>query len=119
MKKCVLAFLGVMVGTGSYPAFSADQDGCWTGRHSSGPCLEYSTYEKDGKTYFEFSNVCEDRLYISWKAGKSGGADSLRGGKTKTTYEYVTGGRVSVKAIGSNKPSNDWVCAGKVSGWHD
>lgn len=105
--------------SGSMPLMAADSDGCWSGRHSGGSCLEYRTYEKANKTYFKLTNVCTDRLYMRWCADKSCGADSLRAGQTKKKYEYVTSARTMAKAVGSNKPSKDWVCTGKVDDWHD
>lgn len=119
MKKIISIFLGLCVGSISFLTFAEDEDGCWSGRHSTGPCLEYSTYVKNSKTYFKLRNVCDQRLYMTWSAGSKGGADSLRGGKTKKKYEYITGAYTSAKAIGSNRPSKDWVCAGKVDGWSD
>ena len=101
----------------SMQVMAADSDGCWSGRHSQGSCLEYSTYMKDNKTYFELHNVCDERLYVRWCADKKCGVDGLRGGQSKTKYEYVTYASERVRAIGSNTPSKDWVCAGKYDGF--
>jgi len=119
MKKFISISSGVFLGMLSFSSFSADDDGCWSGKHSSGSCLEYFTYVKNKKTYFELTDVCDQRLYMSWSAGSKGGADSLKAGQTKKKYEYITGAYNSAKATGSNRPSKDWVCAGKVLGWSD
>lgn len=101
------------------PALAADSNGCWSGRHSRGPCLEYKTYQKNNKTYIILTNVCKQRLYMKWCAGNKCGSDSLRGGHTKKKYEYITNARVRAAAVGSNKSVKDWVCAGKVKGWNN
>ena len=119
MKKVISIFFGVFLGSLSFLTFSFDDDGCWSGRHSNGSCLEYSTYEKNSKTYFQLKNICDRRLYMSWSAGSKGGVDSLKGGQTKKKYEYITGAYTSAKAIGSDRSSHDWVCAGKVDGFID
>jgi hypothetical protein len=107
---CVMAFV-------STAAIAADEKGCWSGRHSNGSCLNYSTYEKNNKTYIKLKNVCSDRLYMKWCADDKCGADGLRGGQTKTKYEYITNARVRTWAVGSNKPMSDWVCNDRVGGW--
>ena len=119
MKKLLSICFGIFLGSLSFFTFSEDEDGCWSGRHSTGPCLEYSTYVKKNKTYFKLRNVCDQRLYMRWSAGSKAGVDSLRGGQTKKKYEYITGAYNSAKAIGSNRPSKDWVCASKFEGFRD
>lgn len=111
---CVV-FITIMA-TNVMPVLAADADGCWSGRHRDGSCLEYRTYVKDNKTYFKLTNVCADRLYIRWCANDRCGADGLRGGQTKTKYEYVTNATTKTWATGSNKSLKDWVCAGKAGG---
>ena len=115
MSVVLFAALAICV----IPVMADDSNGCWSGRHSKGPCLEYQTYEKNNKTYIILTNVCKGRLYTKWCADDKCGADSLNGGSTKKKYEYVTNARVKVLAIGSNKSSKDWVCADKVHGWND
>jgi len=120
MKKMHLSyvyFLALSLLT-TTTAMAADSDGCWSGRYSGGSCLQYHTYQKDNKTYIKLRNVCDERLYVKWCVGSSCGADSLYEGQTKTKYEYITNARVRTMAVGSNKPSKDWVCAGKVRGWN-
>lgn len=107
---CVMAIFSTQV-------MAADDKGCWSGRHSSGSCLEYNTYEKNNKTYIELSNVCSERIYMRWCAGNKCGVDGLRASQTKKKYEYITNARVQAWAIGSNKPSSDWVCKDRIGGW--
>lgn len=115
--KAILATACVILSAmASQPATAADSDGCWSGRHSTGPCVEYSTYKKNNKTYVEITNRCSDRVYVRWCVDDRCGADGIRGGQTKKKYEF-TFGRTKVKAVGSNIPSKDWVCSGKVSDW--
>ena len=101
------------------PVFASNDDGCWSGRHSRGPCLEYNTYEKENKTYVVLNNVCNKRLYVRWCANQKCGSDHVAAGKEKKKYEYVTGAYVKVRAIGSEKSSQDWVCADSVSDWRN
>ena len=115
--RSVLLAGGVIVTIGSSMANAADDNGCWSGQHSSGPCLEYSTYEKNDKTYFKLHNTCDARLYIGWCADDKCGVDGLRSGQTKTKYEYVTNARTTAWAVGSNNPSQDWVCKDIIGGW--
>lgn len=96
---------------------AADDKGCWSGQHSNGPCLEYSSYIKNNKTYVELTNICTDRLYMKWCVGNKCGADGLRGGQTKKKYEYITNARVQAWAIGSNRSSSDWTCKSRMGGW--
>ncbi|MFT2092532.1 hypothetical protein [Paraglaciecola sp. 2405UD69-4] len=99
-------------------ASASNDDGCWNGRHSKGPCLEYGSYEQNNKTYIILSNVCNERLYVKWCADLKCGSDHIRGGEQKKKYEFVTDAYISVKAIGSKKAKQDWVCSSKVPGWH-
>jgi len=85
-------------------------DGCWSGYRAGVACLQYSSYEKNEKTYIKLTNVCHKRLYMGWCAGKQCGADGLRGGQEKTKYEFIIGEPVTASAVGSTKPSQDWVC---------
>ncbi|GAA6129643.1 hypothetical protein [Halopseudomonas sabulinigri] len=98
--------------------FTPDAKGCWNGLNTQGSCLEYSTQEKDGKTYFRLTNVCNERLYMKWCANEFCGADSLRAGQSKSKYESVTQASTMATAVGSTMPGNDWVCAGRVSDWY-
>ncbi len=98
--------------------FTPDAQGCWNGQHTQGSCLEYRTHEKDGKTYFELTNVCSERLYMKWCADKLCGADSLRAGETKTKSEFVSQASIMARAVGSTMPGSDWVCAGRVADWY-
>ena len=105
----ICASLITIIATSAMPLIAAS-DGCWSGRYSGGSCLEYRTYEKNNKTYFKLTNVCDQRLYMKWCADNKCGADGLSAGQTKTKYEYITNARTSAKAVGSNKGSQDWVC---------
>jgi len=96
---------------------AADDKGCWSGNYSGGSCLEYNTYVKKNKTYFELTNKCEERIYMKWCADDRCGSDGLRGGQTKKKYEYVTNAKIQVWAIGSNKPVSDWTCKSRIGGW--
>lgn len=97
--------------------YTPDVKGCWNGRNTQGSCLQYTTHEEDGKTYFRLTNVCNERLYMKWCANDFCGADSLSAGQSKTQYEFVTQASTMAKAVGSTMPGNDWVCAGRVSDW--
>jgi len=122
MNKTVSAMcLGLIsvVAISVTPAMAVDSDGCWSGRYSGGSCLEYHAYQKNNKTYIKLNNRCNERLYMKWCAGGKCGADGLRGGQTKTKYEFITTSSVMAKAVGSTKSSKDWVCSGKVNDWHD
>lgn len=119
MKKLVSLIFPTALAVLSLPAKATDEDGCWSGRHANGPCLEYTSYQKDNKTYIELTNVCSKRLYMRWCAGDKCGADSLGGGKSKRKYEYIIGANVSAKATGSTIWTKDWVCSSKVADWHD
>ncbi|UJJ31988.1 hypothetical protein [Halopseudomonas maritima] len=97
--------------------YTPDAKGCWNGRNTQGACLQYTTHEDDGKTYFRLTNLCNERLYMKWCANDFCGADSLSAGQSKTQYEFVTQASTMAKAVGSTMPGNDWVCAGRVSDW--
>ncbi|MCG9714185.1 hypothetical protein L1D29_15295 [Shewanella insulae] len=118
IKALASVFSGFcVIATFSTAAIAADDKGCWSGSHSNGSCLKYSSYEKDNKTYIELRNACTDRLYMKWCADDKCGVDGLRGGQTKKKYEYTTNARVRAWAVGSNNPSSDWVCNDRVGGW--
>ena len=119
-KKMVGAMcVGILsvIATSTTPVMAADDKGCWSGRHSAGSCLDYSTYVKDNKTYFKLTNKCDERLYMRWCADDKCGVDGLRRSQTKTKYEYVTNATTKAWAIGSNNPSSDWVCKDRIGGW--
>jgi hypothetical protein len=118
-KIGLMAAVSLGVTMQALPASASNDDGCWSGKYSGGSCVQYSTYEKNNKTYFKITNKCDRRLYIKWCADKKCGADGLPGGATRTRYEFVTNAVTSVKGVGSTKGSQDWVCAGKVSNWND
>ena len=106
-----------VIASSATPVMAADDKGCWSGRHSTGSCLEYNTHVKDNKTYFKLSNICDERLYMRWCADDKCGVDGLRASQTKTKYEYVTNATTKAWAIGSNNPSSDWVCKDRIGGW--
>jgi len=115
LKSVKILLLSVVAGLATN-SMAQDEDGCWTGRHSGGSCLEYNTYSQDNRTYFNLTNVCTERLYIRWCAGDRCGVDGLPGGQTKKKYEYATYVSTNAWAVGSNQPSKDWVCRNKM-GW--
>lgn len=56
------------------------------------------------------------------RSGSDYGATEFRAGRTTywSTGEGVAPtGSTSWEWIGSNKSGSDWVCSGKVDGWHD
>ena len=67
----------LFIGLTIQPALASNDDGCWSGRHSRGSCLEYSTYEKSNKTYVVLNNVCNKRLYVKWCADQKCGSDHV------------------------------------------
>ncbi|MGQ4810270.1 hypothetical protein NKDENANG_03724 [Candidatus Entotheonellaceae bacterium PAL068K] len=103
MFACVISVLVI----GVVPALDADSDGCWSGLRDNRSCLEYSTYVKNNKIYFELTNVYKDRLYVKWCGNDRCRSSGLRGGQTTTQYEFVTNATTTAKAIGSIKPLND------------
>lgn len=110
----------------SVQAHAQDADGCWSGETIYGQsCLVQESARWDGtKLIVVYRNQCERRLYGrfcnqytdgTWNCGASG----VAGGATKTWYTYNANGHSSAIATGSINGTSDWVCAGKVSNWHD
>ena len=120
--RAICASFVSVVAINIMPVIAAeDSDGCWSGRHSAGSCLEYRTYREKNMTYIELTNVCNARLYVKWifENEKSGSADGLDAGQTKKKSTYMNSSRARAVAVGSNKPLKDWVCADKVDDWDD
>jgi hypothetical protein len=59
--------------------------------------------------------MCNDKKNGTKDCGSTG----LKGGKTTKWSTYNATGEYNWKFVGVVKSSKDWVCAGKVSGWHD
>ena len=114
----VILALGVSV-MNSGPIFAADKDGCWSGKYSGGSCLTYTSFVdgKNRRTVMDLTNQCSERLYVRWCVGSRCGADGIRPGDTERKYEFVTNSNPRVWAVGSNKPSYDYVCRSRLKAW--
>ncbi|MGB2246828.1 MAG: hypothetical protein ACPH3N_04120 [Alcanivorax sediminis] len=108
---------------------SVDSDTCWDGLSNTGsPCMvvadtKWSTHTQ-GKFIVTYRNVCSQRIYARFcNERNSGSADcgasGILPGSTKGWSTYKANGRYSYNWVGVTKPSKDWVCSGKVSGWND
>lgn len=105
-------------------ALNADEDGCWDApSHCITASARWSKHN-EGKLISEFTNTCRHRLYIRFCNEKNNGSEDcgssgLKPGKTKKWGTNKATGEYSWRHIGSVTPSKDWVCSGKVRGWHD
>ena len=108
---------------------SLDDDTCWDARNSGGArCMvvhntKWSQYSK-GNFIVTYRNSCNNRIYARFcnerKDGSEDcGASGSGAGKTKSWSTSNANGRYSYRSIGVERGSKDWVCSGKVSGWHD
>ena len=108
---------------------SVDDDTCWDGRTSSGgACMvvadtKWSEYSKN-RFIVKYKNICNHRIYARFCNERNNGSEDCgaSGISPGRTHGWATGnanGRYSYNWIGVGKGSKDWVCAGKVEGWHD
>ncbi|MCK0154765.1 hypothetical protein MWU49_13680 [Alcanivorax sp. S6407] len=108
---------------------SVDSDTCWDGRTpTGGPCMvvadsKWSTYT-EGKFIVTYKNVCNHRIYARFCNERNSGSDDcgasgIAPGNTKGWSTYKANGRYSYNWTGVTKASKDWVCSGKIDGWHD
>lgn len=104
---------------------SVDSDGCWDGRNVSGGKCVYGTSRWNDDAYIAtMTNRCSHRVYVRFCNERSGdrspdcGASGIRAGSDHTwrTGSNATG-RTAWNVVGSETPSKDWVCAGKVRNW--
>lgn len=106
---------------------SLDKKGCWDGLINGYSCVnseaEWSKHSK-GKIISKYTNKCNHRLYVktcnernsgTWDCGASG----IQPGSTKSWSTSNASGRYEYSAIGSTKPSADWVCADRASSWNN
>lgn len=97
-----------------------DSNGCIEaiGWCSSGP----ETTQRGSTTVLSFRNTCPFRVYGSFANGLANGrvdvgADGVGAGKTKTWSSSGGNGKSFVRVVGSTRPSADWICASKLSGF--
>ena len=82
--------------------------------------------DKDKRMKVWYTNLCEARVYVKAcilkydaKYGPSCGSFGVLKGKRGFWDAYNAPRDHSFKVVGSVKGGNDWVCAGKIEGWHD
>ena len=120
MIEHITKFAAIALGVAaisSGPALAADEDGCWSGKHSGGSCLTYTSFIDDNRTIMDLTNQCRERLYVRWCVGSRCGSDGILPGATERKYEFVTNSAPRVYAVGSNKPSFDFVCRSRLNAW--
>ena len=108
------------------PAYT-DEDGCWRtppgcvaitiGQNTFYPVISRGTNNCGGRVYARF---CNEAPGLS--ADGDCGAGGIRDGGTKswaTSKGHEPTGRTHWQWVGSTNWIKDWVCTGKVEGWHD
>ena len=119
----LLALAGAFVAAPAWtqtPA-DADEDGCWD---PPPDCLAINT-EWQGERFWSFgTNNCGGRVYAKFcnernKNGDDCGAAGIpaEGGVSWASFDAT--GNTAWQWVGSNNGAKDWVCSGKVDGWHD
>lgn len=131
LKKTMVAlaaFSCVSLANADYYS-SVDEDSCWDGRTSGGgDCVvvddaSWSQYT-DGQFKVRYKNICDHRVYVRYCNGRENGSEDcgatgIGAGRTSSWSTYNASGEYSYNWIGVERGSMDWVCSGKVSGWHD
>ncbi|MEI4194831.1 hypothetical protein [Roseovarius sp. E0-M6] len=104
------------------PAMAQDSDGCF---NTASKCISVTSKWKNDEFISYFTNNCQGRVYAKFcnqRENRSAdcGASGIGEGRRHSwrTYSDATG-RTRVRWVGSVKSSKDWVCGGKVPGWHD
>ena len=122
MKHVVLPIAIALMTTSLAHADSPDTKGCWDGRDSYGnQCLVKAGHKwSDKKITVTYKNRCGDRIYAKVCQGKTDGTKDCGAFAIKphTNYKYYTynaTGKITFNAVGSKKPSNDWVCSSKYN----
>ncbi|QIE46599.1 hypothetical protein G5B38_14300 [Pseudohalocynthiibacter aestuariivivens] len=104
------------------PGHAQDSDGCY---NASG-CVSSSSKWSGNKLITTIHNKCAGGIYIKVctrrTKGKPDCGASHVNGRSKYTfsgYNAHSSGDARYTWVGSMRSSKDWVCTGKVSGWHD
>lgn len=121
-KFSIMAAIGLAVSIFGGAAAAQDSDGCYEASECATSELEWS-----GSTLIaRVRNGCSEGIYVRLCILKDDGredcgASHVAGGRTESfhTYNAHTSGQVNYRWVGSMFGSKDWVCSGKVSGWHD
>lgn len=122
--KSSLVTLG-FVSVASFASYqsSVDEDGCWDGLNSyGGNCIKMSNARWDKytakKLIVTYTNTCNHRIYLTYDipslTGTSKGSQGIGPGAVKNNYSFNATGKYRFEAVGSIKPSKDWVCNGKA-----
>ncbi len=131
LRKLTLFSLFLLLGTTAfaqnYSPQTADDDGCYFPPSSYSDAISstavWSEYTED-KLTVKHSNISNGRVYARFCNQRSNGtwdcgASGISANRTHNWTTYNATGRYKIRWIGSNNPSKDWVCAGKVSNWND
>ncbi len=106
-------------------AAAQDEDGYY---NTSNDCVGfYAQWESEDVFESQFTNYCEDRIYIRFRNetydGEDCSADGLSYGETKYWDAWIPNsgatGQYAAWWVGSLDSGKDWVRSGKVSGWRD
>ena len=114
-------------GDGSGGGAASDEDGCW---ETPNNCVSVTTEWTNGGDFrTRATNNCGGRIYMRFchqapglGSGSDCGQGGVRNGQTES-WQTSSGsnptGSSHYQWIGSENPASDWVCSGKVEGWHD
>ncbi|MAS10887.1 hypothetical protein [Salinisphaera sp.] len=120
--KHLMISLALVAPVASAYTVNADSDTCWS---PPDYCIQasasWSAHDSD-KLIVRYTNTCQHRIYLKYchtrmRGGEDCGASGISGGSTKSSYTYNASGQYGYRMIGVLKPSKDWVCSSKVSGW--
>ena len=128
MKRILITAFLTVISTAAISGYrdSVDDKGCWDAKVNSYESCAYqiSGELKSGKAIVKYGNKCNHRIYSTYcneyTNGKwDCGSDGIRAGGSKSWSTYDASGRTHIKSVGSENPSQDWVCAGEISDWND
>ncbi len=110
---------GLLVSSSANASYksSVDADGCWDAKTPrSTKCIQQTDHSwNKGKIIVTYRNTCANRIYAKTchdqKDGtKDCGAFGIRANSDYKYYTYNATGDINYNAVGSTKPSYDWVC---------
>lgn len=123
-RSLLAAAIATLAFHGHASAQNADRNGCY---NPARQCVRGEVQWLEGGRLLSarMTNNCPGRIYIRFcnlrrNGTQDCGADGLAPGRTKvwSTYNAVRPARSGYRYTGSLKGGSDFICAGKVPGWH-